>query len=70
MAKSNGPVNYMESSNDARMSKGDVGLGLPTNNDYRGAGTGMAGGPLYNDTRAEGLESGDVMLVTKSRNPS
>lgn len=66
----NGEVDFMLTSNDARGDKGQVGLGLPVFNDFRGPYGGMAGWPLFNDKRAEGMADGDVMLAPTGRKVS
>lgn len=68
MAK-NGEVDFNKPSNDARGDKGQVGLGETAVywNDYRGPWGGAAGGPLINDYRCVGMDTGSVMSVQKDR---
>ncbi len=59
----NGEVDFMLSTNDARGDKGPIGLGLPFFNEYRSPNGGAAGWPLFNDKRATGMDSGQVVNV-------
>lgn len=60
---SNGEVDFNLASNDARGEKGQVGLGQPVFNEFRGPYGGMAGWPLYNDKRQDNFEGGDVFIA-------
>ena len=67
-----GEVDYMQAGNDARGDKGTIGLGETSVvwNDYRGPFGGAAGGPLFNEYRAIGMDDGSVMIVQKDRKVS
>lgn len=69
MGGKNGQVDFDCFSNDARGSKGTIGLGDTAMiwNDYRGPFGGAHGGPLFNDYRCIGMDDGSVMEVQKDR---